>query len=75
MVRIFPTALGPTRAAAVVVPGSLVLVHGLLSAPALHRTIDGAGLAVLQLGIAAGIGGLAAAARWVTGRPRTTAGR
>lgn len=69
MVRMFPTALGPTRAAALVVPGLLLVVHGLLSAPALHRTLSAAAMDLTLLGLASGVGGLAAGVRWVTGRP------
>ncbi|MDQ6522864.1 DUF6297 family protein [Nocardioides sp. LHD-245] len=69
MVRMFPTPLGPTRAAAVVVPGVLLLAHGLLSAPALGRTLDATVGDLALLGAASGLGGLAAGVRWVTGRP------
>lgn len=69
MVRMFPTALGPTRAAAVVVPGLLLVGHGLLSAPALHRTLDRPAGDLALLGVASGVAGLAAGVRWVTGRP------
>lgn len=69
MVRMFPAALAPTRAAALVVPGLLLVVHGLLSAPALHRTLSGTASDLALLGVASGVGGLAAGVRWVTGRP------
>ncbi|WP_436700561.1 DUF6297 family protein [Nocardioides sp. BYT-33-1] len=69
MVRMFPSALGPTRAAAVAVPGVLLLAHGLLSAPALARTLDATAGDLALLGAASGLGGLAAGVRWVTGRP------
>ncbi|WGX95784.1 DUF6297 family protein [Nocardioides sp. L-11A] len=69
MARMFPTALGATRAAAVVVPGVLLLAHGLLSAPALARTLDAPAGDLALLGAASGLGGLAAGVRWVTGRP------
>ncbi|MBM7518728.1 DUF6297 family protein [Nocardioides nitrophenolicus] len=69
MSRMFPTPLGPTRAAAVVVPGALLVVHGLLSAPALHRTLTAPASDLALLGVASGVAGLAAGVRWVTGRP------
>ncbi|TNM36533.1 hypothetical protein FHP29_20605 [Nocardioides albidus] len=69
MVRMFPTAWGPTRAAAIVVPGVLLVGHGLLSAPALHRTLDRSPGDLALLGVASGVAGLAAGVRWVTGRP------
>ena len=69
MARMFPAGLAPTRAAAVVVPGTLLVVHGLLSAPALHRTLSAPASDLALLGAASGVGGLAAGVRWVTGRP------
>ncbi|TQK72867.1 DUF6297 family protein [Nocardioides sp. SLBN-35] len=69
MARMFPAGLGATRAAAVVVPGTLLVVHGLLSVPALHRTIIAPAADLALLGAASGVGGLAAGVRWVTGRP------
>ncbi len=69
MVRIFPTPLAPTRAAALVVPGVLLIGHGLASAGALHLTTGWTAAGVVPLGLAAGLAGLAAGTRWVTGRP------
>jgi len=69
MARMLPFGWGATRAAAIVVPGVLLVGHGLLSAAALHRTLDLPAGELVLLGAAAGLGGLAAGVRWVTGRP------
>lgn len=65
----FPDARG--LAAAVVVPGAAAIVYGLVCVPALRSAVDhGPKLSnAIAMGIAVGLATLAAAARWVTGRP------
>jgi len=69
MVRMFPAPLGWTRAAALVVPGALVVAHGALCVFALRQTLDVTPVQAAALGASAGLAGLAAGTRWVTGRP------
>jgi len=69
MVRALPLPIPAVRAATLVVPGVLLAAYGLISAPALHRALDVPAIDAALLGVACGLGGLAAGARWVTGRP------
>lgn len=69
MVRMFPRRPGATRAAALVVPALLLAAHGLLGAAALDDAVEGTAVDLVLVGVASGLAGLAAAVRWVTGRP------
>jgi hypothetical protein len=52
-----------------VVPGTALLLFGLATAPALHHAIGTTWPRSGELGLVVGVCGLAAAVRWVTGRP------
>lgn len=67
--RQFPGSLGATRGAALAVPAALLACFGLACVPAVHRAVDVPWATAVLLGIASGLSGLAAAVRWVTGRP------
>lgn len=68
MQRMFPTSVTATRATAMLVPGTLLVLHGLACAWALRDVAPSWGDAVV-VSIACGLGGLAAGVRWVCGRP------
>lgn len=69
LLRTLPFPVAQARRLALRVPSVLLVVFGLLVAPALHRAVGGTLTDALLLGIATGVSGLAAGVRWVTGRP------
>lgn len=69
LARMLPWSTATARLGQLVVPGTLALALGLGTAPALREALAvGWGVAVLA-GLAVGASVLAAAVRWVTGRP------
>lgn len=69
MIRSLPFGVARTRAATLVVPGVLLVAFGGAVAPALHAALDGPVSVAVALGPTVGLISLAAAVRWVTGRP------
>ncbi|CUR54133.1 membrane hypothetical protein [metagenome] len=67
--RNLPFGNRQVRAAALVVPGVLLLAYGLAIAPALHGSTGVPLSQTVMLGIATGLAALTAATRWMTGRP------
>lgn len=70
LVRCFPMSLAAVRAATLIVPGSVLAVWSLASAPAISHGLDrtAPGDAVL-VALAIGMGGLGAIARWLLAPP------
>ncbi|NYG57368.1 hypothetical protein BJ980_000291 [Nocardioides daedukensis] len=69
VLRNFPFPVPRTRAAALVVPLVLLALHGLATIPVLHSALGLRWDEAAACGIASGLCALAAATRWVTGRP------
>lgn len=69
LLRMLPFSVAQTRRLALRTPSVLLAGFGLLVAPALHQAVGGGPADALLLGVATGVSGLAAGARWVTGRP------
>ncbi len=69
LLRAMPFPVSTTRATMIVIPGGALVLFGLACAPTLHSSVDVPWSAALEMGVACGAAGLAAAVRWVTGRP------
>jgi hypothetical protein len=64
-----PFPVSTTRAAMLTVPGAALLLFGLACTPTLHASTDVPWETALWMGAACGASAVAAAGRWVTGRP------
>jgi hypothetical protein len=69
LVRAMPFPVASTRMATLVVPAGCLLVFGLATVPALQAGVDRPWSDAVLLGVAVAASSLAAATRWVTGRP------
>ncbi|HET8602647.1 MAG TPA: DUF6297 family protein [Marmoricola sp.] len=69
LLRAMPFAVSTTRSTMLVVPGVALLLFGLACTPTLHASLDVPWSTAAGMGLACGGAALAAAARWVTGRP------
>jgi hypothetical protein len=69
LLRMLPFGVAETRRLVLRVPGTLLLLFGVACAPAAARALDVPGADAVPLGVATGAAALAAAVRWVTGRP------
>lgn len=69
LVRALPFAPHVTRTGTVVVPLVVLVGFGLAAAPALHRALTLTWSTSVLVALAVGVGSLAAAVRWMTGRP------
>lgn len=67
--RTLPFTDQAQRAATLIIPGLLLVVMGLASAPAFARAANLPALTAVEVGVAVGLSALASATRWVTGRP------
>ncbi len=69
LVRALPFPVGAARRSALVVPATAMLLFGLAACPALHTALGVPWFDAVEISVAVGGCGLAAAVRWVTGRP------
>jgi hypothetical protein len=69
LLRVLPFGVAESRRLALRVPALVLLLFGLACAPAVDRSVDADGVTATSLGVAVGTAALAAAVRWVTGRP------
>lgn len=69
LLRAMPFPVSTTRLMMLVVPGVALLAFGLACAPTLQTSLEVPWTPALVSGLACGGAGLAAAVRWVTGRP------
>lgn len=70
LVRCFPMSLAAVRAATLVVPGGVLLLWSLATAPAVGRSLDDATATdAVMVSVAAGTAALAAIARWLLAGP------
>ncbi|HEU4567336.1 MAG TPA: DUF6297 family protein, partial [Marmoricola sp.] len=69
LLRAMPFPVATTRATMLVVPGVALVLFGLACTPTLHASSDVTSETAVWMGAACGASALAAAVRWVTGRP------
>lgn len=69
LLQMLPFPVAEARRAALRVPGTLLIVFGLISVPALHQSIEVTWSDAAVIGVAVGLSALASAVRWITGRP------
>jgi len=69
LLRAMPFPVSTTRATMLVVPGVALVLFGLACTPTLHASTDVTWETAVWMGAACGASALAAAVRWVTGRP------
>lgn len=69
LLRAMPFPVSTTRATMLVVPGVALVLFGLACTPTLHASMDVTWETALWMGAACGASAIAAAVRWVTGRP------
>ncbi|HEU4568157.1 MAG TPA: DUF6297 family protein, partial [Marmoricola sp.] len=69
LLRAMPFPVATTRATMLVVPGVALVLFGLACTPSLHASSDVTWETAVWMGAACGASALAAAVRWVTGRP------
>jgi hypothetical protein len=69
LLRAMPFPVSTTRAAMLVVPGVALVAFGLACTPTLHTSMGVTWGTAVEMGAACGAAALAAAVRWVTGRP------
>lgn len=69
LLRAVPFPVSTTRATMLVVPGVSLVLFGLACTPTLHASADVTWGTALGMGAACGAAAVAAAVRWVTGRP------
>jgi hypothetical protein len=69
LVRAMPFSVAATRTSSLIVPGAAMLAFGLATFPALHGALGVIWSDSVVLGLTVGVCALAAAVRWVTGRP------
>lgn len=69
LLRAMPFPVSTTRATMLAVPGVALLLFGLACTPTLHASMDLEWETAVWMGAACGASAVAAAVRWVTGRP------
>jgi len=69
LLRAMPFPVSTTRATMLVVPGVALVLFGLACTPTLHASTDVTWETAVWMGAACGASAIAAAVRWVTGRP------
>ena len=69
LVRAMPFTAASARRSMLVVPATALLLFGLATTPALHEAVGTTWARSVELGLTVGFCALAAAVRWVTGRP------
>ncbi len=69
LVRAMPFTAASARRSMLVVPATALLLFGLATTPALHEAVGTTWVRSVELGLTVGFCALAAAVRWVTGRP------
>ena len=69
LLRAMPFPVSTTRATMLVVPGVALVLFGLACTPTLHASMDVSWTTAVEMGAACGASAVAAAVRWVTGRP------